>query len=84
MVITLEQTKFQNNEMLALEFTRDYAVIKQKNVSQKSEENSMVSILLCESTINQYLSLKIHKNYKKSMGKLKTNPVFLYEHLVAS
>ena len=59
MVITLEQTKFQNNEMLALEFTRDYAVIQQKNVSQKSEENSMVSILLCESTINQYLSLKI-------------------------
>ena len=84
MVITLEQTKFQNNEMLALEFTRDYPNVKQKNVSQKSEENSMVSILLCESTINQYLSLKIHENYKKSMGKLKTNPVFLYEHLVAS
>ena len=84
LVITLVKTKYRYNEMLPLEFTRDYAIVLRKNVSQKSEENSMISILVCESMINRYLSLKLHENYKKFMGKLRIKPVFLYEHLVAS
>ena len=84
MVIALEQTKFQNKEMLALEFTRDYAIVLRKNVSQKSEENSMISILVCESMINRYLSLILHENYQNIKGKLRIKPVFLYEYLVLS
>ena len=44
----------------------------------------MISILVCESMINQYLSIELHENYKKIMGKMIIKSVSLYENLVAS
>ena len=77
LLIALVKTKFQYSKNPSLNSLTEYAVILRKNVSQKSDEISMVSNLVHFFVSNQYLSLKILDLQKKLTGKPVINSVFL-------
>ena len=84
LVIALVKTILQYCKNPSLYSLVKYAILFRKNVSQKSDEISMVSNLVHFSMINQCLSLKILELLKKMTGKSMIKPFFLLEDEVRS
>ena len=84
LVIALVKTILQYCKNPSLYSLAKYAILFRKNVSQKSDEISMVSNLVHFSMINQCLSLKILELLKKMTEKSMIKPFFLLEVEVRS